>query len=236
MIYNTSEPHVVTAAKFCTNKFDKHKKKYDTVELKRHQKRIAKGKIDSKPKVALKRKFVAVTDEIEHKPSGNVVHRFNGINSYHSFLFTKNRYWCKYRPLTCHECMGCLRGTGEKCKNEYIVGKFQPYKFRQVIPGTEKIVAQPPKKKQKINEKAAPIEITVTMKNSIKEIREFVNENNLCVTGRSKKDIMKKINDLMVKRRRNSSLILSNNENVNVNNNVNNDATIVPMPDLQTIP
>eukprot|EP01084_Bolivina_argentea_P054400 99773_1 len=43
LIYNTNKPHVVTAANFCTKKFNKRKEQFDAVELKRHQKRLRKG-------------------------------------------------------------------------------------------------------------------------------------------------------------------------------------------------
>eukprot|EP01084_Bolivina_argentea_P022303 41441_1 len=176
----------------------------------------------------------AVTDDIEHKPSGNVVHRFNGINSYHSFFFGKDKYSCQYRPLSCRCINNCLKGNDGKCKNEYICGELAYHKFRLVIPGTEKIVQSPPKKKQKIDEKAAPIKVTVSAKdNSIAEIRKFVNDNNLGVKGRSCTIIMDRINDLMEKRKKNNPTLVLPTVNDNTNRNINN-ITLPPMPGLQS--
>eukprot|EP01084_Bolivina_argentea_P126762 224370_1 len=81
LIYNTNQTHVVTAANFCTNNWNQHKEKSDAIEMRRHNKRINKGIINSKPKFNLKRSFIAMTDDIDHKPSPNVVHAFKGISS-----------------------------------------------------------------------------------------------------------------------------------------------------------
>ncbi len=59
LIYNTSEPYVVTATNFCTTKFNKIKKDFDAIEKKRHEKRVSKGVANSKPKIALKRYFIS---------------------------------------------------------------------------------------------------------------------------------------------------------------------------------
>eukprot|EP01084_Bolivina_argentea_P160195 278975_1 len=87
------------------------------MEIKRSQKQKAKG-VDRQAKKAMKRTFIASTEEIDHPTSGNIVDTFDGINQYHSFLFKSNdQYGCFYRPLSCNNCEYCAKGKFDQCSN-----------------------------------------------------------------------------------------------------------------------
>ena len=127
LVYCAQEP-VVTAADFCTEYFA------------------------NKPR---KRKFMAITDVIDHPKSQQVfgslrvlhifynfviIHdflcivqvikeRLNGISKYYCFLFSKEPHvvWSRYR--SCY-CSYCVQGIWESCVNKETVGRWYRHKLR----------------------------------------------------------------------------------------------------------
>ncbi len=78
--------------------------------------------------------------------------------------------------------------------------------------------------------KAPPIEITVSVNDYIADIRKFVKDNNFCVNAKSREVIMKRINDLMEKRKSNNPTIAMPTITENTNANVNNDRSLLALP------
>eukprot|EP01083_Nonionella_stella_P277880 944848_1 len=88
LIYNEHESHVVSAANFMTLK----EMEYQSDNAK---------KTKSKRKIR-KRNYTALTQNVPHEKSGQIVHTFAGINSLSSFLFTGQENSGYYRFLSCH--------------------------------------------------------------------------------------------------------------------------------------
>ena len=76
-------------------------------------------------------KYVAVTEDLEHFKSGDVVHTLNGISELNCFVFCNRDGSVMKRYLTCN-CAHCNAMRWSECEFKYAFGEVQRFEFVMV--------------------------------------------------------------------------------------------------------
>ena len=118
LIYNEDEDHVVTVSKFMERK-DKEFRLESHAKKKRNRRKLRLMK------------YVAVTEDLEHFKSGEIVQTLKGISELNCFVFCNRDGSVMKRYLTCN-CAHCKAGRWTECDLRYVYGDSERYEFTMV--------------------------------------------------------------------------------------------------------